>query len=485
MTDTTEQASSAPTTQLDDGVADDPGSGAERFGELVAGLRATFDSGRTRPLEWRRAQLDGLLTMLVDHEDELVGAIADDLRRHEFEGYAADIGHAKGEVRLMAKNLASWAKPRRVRLPLTAQPGKGWIVPEPLGVVLVIAPWNYPIQLLVEPVAAALAAGNTVVAKPSELAPACSAALARLLPRYLDDSAVAVVEGGVPETTALLEQRYDHIFFTGSTNVGRVVMRAAAEHLTPVTLELGGKSPAIVAADADLDVAARRIAWGKHLNAGQTCIAPDYVLVEATVRDELVDKLADTFDDFHPDGPQASGDFARIINDRHLDRLRGLLDDHGGTVAHGGEVIHGDRYVAPTLVVDPDSTSALMTEEIFGPILPVITVESVDHAIEFVNEREKPLALYLFSGSDATADHVVEATSSGGVCVNHTLMHNVPHTLPFGGVGHSGMGTCHGKAGFDTFTHHKSVLRKPTRPDPSILYPPYSKLKTKLVKKVM
>jgi aldehyde dehydrogenase (NAD+) len=309
--------------------------------------------------------------------------------------------------------------------------------------------------------------------------------LARLLPRYLDDSAVVVVEGAVPETTALLEQRFDHIFFTGSTAVGKVVMAAAAEHLTPVTLELGGKSPVIVAADADLEVAARRIAWGKHLNAGQTCIAPDYVLVEAPVRDQLVDKLSASFAEFHPAGSQASADYARIIDERHLGRLRSYLAGHGGKVAHGGEVVEGEKYVEPTIVVDPDPESPVMQDEIFGPILPVMTVESVDDAITFVNERPKPLALYVFSGSNATADDVIDRTSSGGVCVNHTLLHVTPQSLPFGGVGPSGMGAYHGRSGFDVFTHFKSVLRKPTRPDPKILYPPYNALKTKIVKKAV
>jgi aldehyde dehydrogenase (NAD+) len=259
-------------------------------------------------------------------------------------------------------------------------------------------------------------------------------------------------------------------------------MRAAAEHLTPVTLELGGKSPAIVAGDADLEVTARRIAWGKHLNAGQTCIAPDYVLVEAPIRDELVRKLGETFASFHPQGSAESHDYARIINGRHLERLAGYLRDHGGTVAHGGDVRAEEKYVEPTVVVDPDPESPLMQDEIFGPILPIITVESVDDAVAFVNERDKPLALYVFSQSDATAQHVIEHTSSGGVCVNHTLMHITPPSLPFGGVGPSGMGAYHGRSGFDVFTHFKSVLKKPARPDPKILYPPYSSLKAKLIR---
>jgi aldehyde dehydrogenase (NAD+) len=479
MTDTASPSSASSSK------ASSSSTASASFAELVAGLRTTFESGRTRPIDWRKSQLRALLQLLEENEEELGRALHDDLRRHEIEAYAADIGHCKVEIKHTLKHLAKWAKPRRVRLPLTSLPGSGWIVPEPLGVALVIAPWNYPIQLLIEPLAAALAAGNCVVAKPSELAPACSAVLSRLLPRYLDDSAVVVVEGGVPETTALLEQRFDHIFFTGSTSVGKVVMAAAAKHLTPVTLELGGKSPAIVASDADLDVTAKRLAWGKHLNAGQTCIAPDYVLVESTVRDELVRRLGETFASFHPDGAKESPDFSRIISDGHFERVSGYLDGHGGTVAAGGDTDADQKFVAPTVIVDPDVDSPVMRDEIFGPILPVITVESVDDAIAFVNAREKPLALYVFSGSDDTADRVIETTSSGGVCVNHTLMHITPQSLPFGGVGPSGMGAYHGKAGFDVFSHEKSVLKKPTKLDPPILYPPYTSLKTKLIKKAM
>ena len=286
MTDTAE-----PTTDTRTAAASDS------YAELVAGLRDAYNRGHTRPMAWRRTQLEALVALLEENQDELVRALADDLGRPRYEAYSADIGSTRGEVKHILKHFESWAKPRKASLPITVQPAKGRIVPEPLGVALVIAPWNYPIQLLLNPIAAALAAGNCVVAKPSELSPACSAVLARLIPKYLDDQAVVVVEGGVPETTAILEQRFDHIFFTGSTNVGRIVMQAAARHLTPVTLELGGKSPTIVAADADLDVAARRIMWGKFMNAGQTCIAPDYVLAEASVRDKLVDKMAATLDE--------------------------------------------------------------------------------------------------------------------------------------------------------------------------------------------
>ncbi len=452
---------------------------------LAKALRATFDSGRTRPLAWRQEQLAGLRRMMEEGEDELLEALRLDLGRPKVEAFAADIGHTKQELRHMAKHLARWMKPTKVRMPLLVAPAKGWIVPEPLGVALVIAPWNYPIQLLIEPVGAALAAGNCVLAKPSELSPACSAAMARLLPRYVDPEALTVVEGGVDETTALLAERWDHIFFTGSTAVGHVVAEAAAKHLTPTVLELGGKSPTYVHASADLDVAARRIAWGKFLNAGQTCIAPDYVLADHEIKDALVDKLASQIVDFYGADPKASKSFGRIVNSRHLDRLQGLLDKGAGKVAAGGQVDAGDRFVAPTVTVEPSPDSAVMQEEIFGPILPVLGVDGPAAAKAFIGARPKPLALYVFAGEDDVIDDIVSGTTSGGVCVNQTLMHLLPADLPFGGVGDSGMGAYHGQTGFDVFSHRKSVLRKPTRPDLKMLYPPYKPLVEKLVRRII
>ncbi len=452
---------------------------------LNKALRTTFESGRTRPLAWRKAQIAGLRRMLEEGEDELVAALQQDLGRPRVEAFAADIGHTKTELRHMDRHVAGWMKPTKVRAPMTVAPATAWVQPEPLGVALVIAPWNYPIQLLVEPLAIAIAAGNCVVAKPSELAPACSAALARLLPRYVDPDAVAVVEGGVEETTALLAERWDHIFFTGSTAVGRVVAEAAAKHLTPTVLELGGKSPTYVHASADLDVAARRIVWGKFFNAGQTCIAPDYVLADRSIRDALVDKLVQQVGEFYGSDPSASDSLGRIVNERHLARLQRLLDAGAGTVATGGTVDASTRYVAPTITVDPAPESPVMQEEIFGPILPVLAVDGVDEAKAFVTARPKPLALYVFAERDDVIDSVLDDVSSGGACVNQTLMHLIPADLPFGGVGDSGMGSYHGKAGFDALSHRKSVLRKRTKPDLRMLYPPYKGLTEQLVKRLI
>jgi aldehyde dehydrogenase (NAD+) len=399
------------------------------------------------------------------------------------EGWTTDLGITASEVKLIRKNVAKWAKPRRASLPLTAMPGKGRVQPEPLGTVLIVAPWNYPVQLLVEPLAAAIAAGNAAVVKPSELAPATSAVLSELLRTYLDD-AVQVVEGGPEVATELLEQRWDHIFFTGSTKIGRIVAEAAAKHLTPVTLELGGKSPAIVHKSANLAVAGRRIAWGKFLNAGQTCIAPDYVLVDESVQDELIEHIRSALHDFYGDDPKASADYARIVNGRHFDRLSGLLDG-GGQPAIGGEKDADQRYIAPTVLVDTPADASIMDEEIFGPLLPVLPITSVADAIDRINARPKPLALYVFAADDDAVDAVLERTSSGGVCVNHTLLHITPAELPFGGVGDSGQGRYHGKSGFDTFSNLKSVLRKPTRPDPALLYPPYTSGKEKIIRKAI
>lgn len=457
-----------------------PPSPVDGIGDTVDAVRAAFDAGATRSLDWRAAQLDGLIRFLNDCEAELIAAMATDLGRPPLEAYSADISASLNEIKHIAKHFRRWASPRRARLPLLARPGRGEVRPEPLGVALVIAPWNYPVNLLLNPMAAALAAGNAVVAKPSEISPATSAVLAQRLRSYVDGDAIAIVEGGPDVSTALLEQRFDHIFFTGSTHIGHVVMEAAAKHLTPVTLELGGKSPCIVDDGVNLETVANRIAWGKGLNAGQTCIAPDYVLVTRSQQGALVDAIAAAWQSFYGQHPATSPDFGRIVSERHHQRLVSMLVDQ--TVAAGGDHDVSNRYLAPTLVLDPPLDSALMNEEIFGPILPVVGVEDLDAAIAFVNARPKPLALYVFSDDDRRVARVLEGTSSGGVCVNHTLFQITPPDLPFGGVGPSGMGRYHGCSGFDTFSNLKSVLIKPSRPEVSALYPPYGRAKQTLLR---
>ena len=450
---------------------------------VLTTLRSTFASGRTRPLTWRREQLQGLRRMLVDREEELLAALATDLGKPPAEAWATDVGFVISEIDHVLHHLRAWARPERVWAPLVTRPAKARVVREPYGVALVIAPWNYPVQLLVSPMVGALAAGNCVVAKPSEVAAATSTALARLIPKFVDTDAVAVVEGGVPETQALLAEPFDYIFYTGNGRVGRVVMEAAAQHLTPVTLELGGKSPVIVDDTADLRVAARRIAWGKYLNAGQTCIAPDYVLVTAGQEERLVEELRRAVFDFYGADPKASPDYARIVNDAHVKRLTGLLD--GGQATVGGTIDADERYIAPTVLQSVSDDAPVMRDEIFGPILPVRTVGGVDDAVEFVNGRERPLALYLFTGSRAARDRVLSGTSSGGAAVNATMFQVAVPGLPFGGVGPSGLGAYHGRASFNTFSHAKAVLRKPPKPDPDLAYPPYTARKEKLLRRFL
>ena len=449
---------------------------------LVGALRAYFDTGATKPLSWRRSQLDALEHFLMEREQDILDALAADLGKPATEAFGAEIGLTLSEIRLTRKKLASWMKPERVRTSLLAMPGRSYIYREPLGVTLIIAPWNYPFQLVVLPLIGAIAAGNCAVVKPSEVSPNVSALIAKWLPKYLDRRAVQVVEGGVPETTALLREKWDHIFYTGNGTVGRIVMEAAAKHLTPVTLELGGKSPCIVDESADLDVAAKRIVYGKFFNAGQTCVAPDYVLVHDLVHDALINRMVSIIREFYGDDPKQSPDFARIVNERHHARLTRLL---GNTdVVTGGETDVSDRYIAPTILKNVKEDDAVMQEEIFGPILPVISVSSVESAIGFVNRHEKPLALYVFAGDEAAQDRVLSGTSAGGTVLNHVWLHLSVPELPFGGVGESGMGAYHGRQSFETFSHRRSVLKKPTLPDPPILFPPYSSRKLRWLKKL-
>ena len=449
----------------------------------VGRLRATFDRGETRPLSWRRQQLEAMLRMLEEHESAILAALAEDLGKPEFEALGAEVFFVRNELQHTLAKLRKWAAPERVRTNLVVQPARSRIIREPLGVVLIIAPWNFPFQLALAPLVGALAAGNCAVVKPSELSPATSSLMTRLLSQYLSHDAIAVVEGGVPETTVLLQQRWDHIFFTGSTRVGRIVMAAAAKHLTPVTLELGGKCPVIIDRRANIDVAAKRICWGKFANAGQICLAPDYLLVDEAVYEPMVAALKATVQAFYGADPKASPDYGRIISTHHHRRLMGMLE--GATIVVGGEADEAERYIAPTLVRDVDEDSPLMQEEIFGPLLPILRVRNVDEAISRVNARPKPLALYVYSEDSGVCEQVIARTSSGGASINHSWMHVAVPDLPFGGVGESGMGAYHGRASFETFSHRKSVLSKPTAIDPDVAYPPYTEFKTNLVKRLL
>ena len=449
---------------------------------IVQRARDAFDSGRTRPLSWRRAQLDGMRKLLEDNSEQLLAALAADLGKPAAEGWVTDIGFTIGEIKLLQKNLRKWTRPERVSTPIVALPGSSHRVAEPLGVVAIISPWNYPIQLLLSPAAGAIAAGNSVVLKPSEIAPHTSTVITELIHRYLDPDAVQVIEGGVAETTELLAQKFDHIFYTGNGRIGRVVMEAAAKHLTPVTLELGGKSPTIVDATANLRVAARRIAWGKFLNAGQTCIAPDYLLVDKKVASAFVGELV-AIKEFYGDDPKQSGDYARIVNGHHFNRLASMLES--GSAVIGGETDANTKYIAPTVLSDVNISAPVMQDEIFGPILPMVEIDNVAEAIAFINSKPHPLALYVFSEDDRAIDAVIERTTAGGVTVNGTILHISNPNLPFGGVGESGMGAYHGKSSIDIFQHRKPVLRKSTKVDPSIAYPPYTEKKMKLIRKAV
>ncbi|MFD8797315.1 aldehyde dehydrogenase family protein [Streptomyces atroolivaceus] len=425
----------------------------------VARLRATFRTGRTKDLAWRTTQLTRLRALLTERGDELAEALRADLGKSRKEAYRTEIDFTVREIDHTLERLEAWLEPEPAPVPAVLAGATAHTVQDPLGVVLVIAPWNYPVQLLLAPVVGALAAGNAVVAKPSELAPATSAAVARLLPEYLDTDAVAVVEGAVPETTALLAERFDHVFYTGNGTVGRIVMAAAAKHLTPVTLELGGKSPAFVDRDTDLKTVAARLASGKFLNAGQTCVAPDYVLTDPETAPALADALAAAVGELFGQDASASPEYGRIVNERHFDRLVALLDS--GRTVTGGAHDRDEKYIAPTVLTDVAPDSPVMREEIFGPVLPILTVDGLDEAIGFINDRDKPLALYAFTHDPSVRERLLSETSSGGVGMGLPLAHLTVSDLPFGGVGESGMGNYHGRYSLETFSHRKAVLDTP------------------------
>jgi aldehyde dehydrogenase (NAD+) len=451
--------------------------------KVNAELKAAFRGGRTRSLRWRQDQLSALVRLIEENLERLTDSLVADLGKPRLEAFSTELGYVMGEARFARKHLKKWMKPERVPTSAVVMPGTSRIIREPLGVSLIIGAWNYPVHLTLAPLIGSIAAGGCAVVKPSEVAAHTSKILAELIPRYLDQQCIQVVEGGVPETTDLLEQQWDKIFYTGNGNVGRIVMAAAARHLTPVTLELGGKSPTIVDADVDLKVAARRIIWCKFTNAGQTCVAPDHVLVHSDQHDALVNAMRRTIHEFYGSDPKQSADYGRIINHRHFDRLVGLLGS--GHAACGGDHDRDEKYIAPTILTDVSPDSPAMSDEIFGPILPILKMPSTDDAIEFVNSRPKPLALYVFSRNKAVARRVIEHTSSGGATINHGWMHLGVPSLPFGGVGDSGIGGYHGRHSFEAFSHRKAVLDKPTLVDPKLLYPPYGKMAKALFKRLL
>lgn len=447
----------------------------------VERLRKTYATGRTRDVEWRRRQLLQLAKLMEENEAAIAAALAEDLDRSPFEAFIADIATTAGEAKYAAKRVRKWTRRKYQLLEMPQLPGRGWIEYEPYGTVLIIGAWNYPFYLTLGPAVGAIAAGNAVVLKPSEIAAASAHLMAELVPRYLDNDAIAVVEGDGAVSQELIAQGLDRVLFTGGTEIGRKVYEGAAPHLTPCTLELGGKSPVIVAADADVDVAAKRIAWMKLLNAGQTCVAPDYVLADAKIRDELVSKIGAAITKFTSDKPNGM----RIVNQRQFDRISGYLAGGDGNVIVGGKCDPSTLRIQPAVVVDPDPDGPLMQNEIFGPVLPVITVQSLDDAIRFVNSRPKPLSAYLFTKTRETRERVIKEVPAGGMLVNHLAFQVSTAKLPFGGVGASGMGAYHGRYGFEEFSHRKSVLTKPTRPDlSSFIYPPYTARAFKMARRM-
>ncbi|KAL6208300.1 hypothetical protein ACLB2K_019251 [Fragaria x ananassa] len=452
---------------------------------MVEELRGSYRSGKTRSYEWRVSQLKKLEKITEFHEQEIVEALRSDLSKPETESFVQEIGMLKSACKLAIKNLKSWMKPATAKTSMTTFPSSAEIVSEPLGVVLVISAWNYPFLLSLDPVVGAIAAGNAVVLKPSELAPATSSLLAKLLGEYMDSSSVRVVEGAVAETSALLEQKWDKICYTGNGRVGRIVMASAAKHLTPVLLELGGKCPVVVDFGINLQVASRRIIAGKWgCNNGQACVSPDHIITTKEFASKLVDALKSELDNFYGKNPLQSKDLSRIVNSNHYDRLTKLLDEDkvSGKVIHGGERDKSNLRIAPTILLDVPQDSLIMQEEIFGPLLPIITVDKIEDSFELITSGTKPLAAYLFTNNQKLKDYFVRNVSAGGLLINDTTLHLTVPTLPFGGVGESGMGAYHGKFSFEAFSHKKAVVYRGFFGDAAVRYPPYTKGKLTILK---
>ncbi|KAB5521553.1 hypothetical protein DKX38_025872 [Salix brachista] len=462
---------------------------------LVKELNESFRSGKTKSYEWRVSQLKSIEKMVVEREKDICEALYKDLSKPEFEAFFSEIAMVKSSCKEALKELKHWMKPEKAKTSMETYPSSAEIVSEPLGAVLVISTWNYPFSLSVKPVIGAITAGNATVLKPSEIAPATSSLLSKLFEEYLDRSAVRVVEGDVPQTTALLEQKWDKIFYTGSPRVGRIIMTAAAKHLTPVVLELGGKCPAVIDSDVDLQVTARRIVAGKwQANNGQACISVDYIITTKDFAPKLIDALRKGIEECFGTDPMQSKDISRIVSSNHFSRLQSLMDEYKvyNKIVVGGQRNQKELKIAPTIFLDVPGDSQLMQEEIFGPLLPIITVENVKDSIDLINSKPKPLAAYLFTNNDKLRNYFVQSVSSGGMAINDTVLHLdfqmlqvTVSSLPFGGVGESGMGSYHGKFSFDAFSHKKAVLYRSFSGDSSVRYPPYTPEKQKLIKAVM
>ena len=435
--------------------------------------RDFFASGRTTDLSFRREQLIKISKTINKSENEIYQALNKDLGRSQSESYLAELLSIKSELAIAIKNLNKWAKKRDIKTSLMHMPAKSYTLPEPYGVVLIISPWNYPLSLSLIPAISAIAAGNCVIIKPSEYSQNTTELLSKLIGDYFESSFIEVITGGPDETKLLLQNKFDYIFYTGGEKVAKSVMLSAAEHLTPLTLELGGKSPCIFHSTSDLKSAAKRIVWGKFFNAGQTCVAPDYLLIPTDKKDELVNALIQTIKDFYGENAEKSESYSKIINEKHMMRLTGLLKN--STVLYGGDYNISKRYISPTIIDDVSWDSEIMEEEIFGPILPIIYYKNISEVISKINSKPKPLALYIFSNDEAIRKQILNSTYSGGVCINDAVIQVASPYLPFGGVGTSGMGSYHGKTGFDTFSHLKSVMERKLGFDAPFRFPPYQK----------
>jgi aldehyde dehydrogenase (NAD+) len=455
------------------------------YSELVAKQRVYFRSGKTRQLSWRKEQLQQVINMLETEAERMCEALHKDLRKPKLESMMMEVNMTRNDAQLHINSLADWSGPQKAKGDLLTASDTMYIQPEPYGVTLIMTAWNYPIQLALLPLVGAISAGNTCVLKPSEVAPATATLLEELVPKYLDRQAFAVVNGAIPETTALLKERWDLIFYTGNNVVAKIIYEAAAKYLTPVVLELGGKSPVYVDPSSDIDLVSRRLIWGKWTNCGQTCIAPDYVMCTKEIQEKLIERIRENLKSFYGDNIQDSPYMGRVINGRHMQRVKNLMSS--GRVAIGGKIDEQDKYIEPTVLADCKPDDPAMTEEIFGPVLPFMTVKNVDEAIDFVNSREKPLAMYLFGKNKAVNEKFIANTSSGGVTVNDTMMHAAVATLPFGGVGHSGVGAYHGKFSFDCFSHKRACMIRPQSMEVvnNLRYPPYTDRKLNLLSWVM
>lgn len=449
---------------------------------IVTIQRNFFLKGNTLSVDFRLTQLNKLKLILKNNESMILDALHNDLRKSNFEGYETEFGIVLEELNYTIKHLKTWMQATKVKTQMAQFPAKCFTYPEPYGVTLIISPWNYPFQLSMAPLIGAIAAGNTVVLKPSNKSSNTSKVLTKLLEENFPKELISVVNGGRAANTSLLEQKFDYIFFTGSVPVGKIVMEAASKNLTPVTLELGGKSPCIVDETADLKLTAKRIVWGKFLNAGQTCVAPDYLYVHKSVKNELIKHLKRYIIKFYGKNPKESNDYPRIIDGKAFERLIDYLNC--GKIAIGGDIDQDELYIEPTILDNITFEDEVMKDEIFGPILPVLEFESLNEVIATINERPKPLALYFFSSDEKNISRILQRTTSGGACINETIIHVASLYLPFGGVGESGMGKYHGASSFETFSHIKSVVKKDFSMDVPLRYPPFSSSKLSKLKKI-